>query len=100
LISRDKEKESKEDESNMNSLVSNNKVVHGSTRPLKCAETDSYMAETSTTPGSACGRRSKELFDIAKTIAEVIPHLVSSSTKLKLNETVISLQKKDKSMIM
>jgi hypothetical protein len=94
LISREEEKESKEDESQMNSLVLNNKVADGSTRPLKCVETDSFMADTLTIPGTACGRRSKKYFDDAKTIAEVIPHIVGSSTKLKLSEMVISLQKK------
>ncbi len=78
----------------MNSLVSNNKVERGSTRPLKCVETDSYTAETLTIPRTACGRRSKEYFDSAKTIAEVIPHIVVSSTKLKLSEIVVCLQKK------
>ncbi len=94
LILREEEKESKEDESQMNSLVLNNKVVPGSTRPLKHVETDRFMAETSAIPGTACGRRSKEYFDNAKTIAEMIPHIVGSSTKLKLGETVVSLQKK------
>ncbi len=58
------------------------------------AETVSFLAETSAMPGTACGRRSKEYFDDAKTIAEVISRIVGSSTKLKLSEMVISLQKK------
>jgi hypothetical protein len=78
----------------MNSLVSNNKVAHGSTRPLKCAQTDSFMAETLAIPRTACERRSKEYFADAKTNAEVIPHIVGSSTNLKLSEMVVSLQKK------
>ncbi len=91
LMSRE-EKESKEDESHMNSLVSNNKVLRGSTRPLKRVETDSFTAETLVIPRTACGRRSKEYFGNAITIAEVIPHIVS--TKLKFSEMVVSLQKK------
>jgi hypothetical protein len=60
---------------------------------LKRVETDSSTAETLTIPSTACGRRLKEYFDGSKTIAEVIPHIVGSSTKLKLSEMVISLQK-------
>jgi hypothetical protein len=78
----------------MNSLMLNDKVACGSMRPLKCVETDSFTAETLATPRTVCGRRSKEYFDDAKTNAEVNPHIVGSSTKLKLSETVVSLQKK------
>ncbi len=44
LIFRKAEKEREEDESQLNSLVWNNKIVRGSTRPLKHVETDSVMA--------------------------------------------------------
>jgi hypothetical protein len=94
LISSEEEKESKEDESQMNSLVSSNKVARGSTRPLKRVETDSFTAETLAISRTVCGRKSKEYFDGAKTIAERIPCIVGSSTKLKLSETVVSLQKR------
>jgi hypothetical protein len=50
--------------------------------------------------GIACGGRSKGYFDDAKTIAEVIPPIVGSSTKLKLSEPVVSLQKKGQEIIM
>jgi hypothetical protein len=53
LILREEEKESEEDGSKMNSLVSNNSIARGSTRPLKCVETDSFTAETLAIPGTA-----------------------------------------------
>jgi hypothetical protein len=83
LMLKEEEKESRDNGSHMNSLVLNNRVVCGSTKSLKHVETDSFMAETLAIPTrTVCGRRSKEYFNDAKTITEVIPRIVGSSTKL------------------
>jgi hypothetical protein len=92
--SSEDEDESNEDESKMNSVVSKRKIMCGSTLPLKCVGTESDKVETVSETGTACRRRSKEYVDDAKTIAEVIPYIIGSSTKSKLRNIVTFLQKK------
>ncbi len=66
LILREEETESKEDESQRNSLVSNNKVTCGSMRPLKRVETDSFIAKTLPYPGLRVGGNQKNILTMHK----------------------------------
>ena len=92
--SSEDEEESEEDESKMNSVVSKRKIMLGTMLPLKSVETESGMADTLAETGTGtgvCRKKPKEHFDDAKTIAEVIPCIIGSSTKLKLSKMIASL---------
>jgi hypothetical protein len=78
----------------MNSVVSKRKITLGTMLPLKSVETESGMADTLAETGTGtgvCRKKPKEYFDDAKTIAEVIPCIIGSSTKLKLSKMIASL---------